>query len=252
MRATTRLLVLALTTFSQLAAQSPSFSAASITAGDPNVGVHGGCHGTDSTNGFTPGECYFTNGRLSHLIMFAWRLNNIRHLKYDQDWIGVGDFRYNLEARIDDPKQATEAQLLALMQALLVERFQMKYHRETIPTPGVALVVVGSGSKLKKSASADMAFAVEGGRPVPGQPGSLEARKVTMERLSQYLSIMTGGPVIDKTGLTEAYDFKWSWNDTASPTLSSALQEQLGLRLEPQEVPVSMFIVDSAQKPAVK
>ena len=60
----------------------------------------------------------------------------------------------------------------------------------------------------------------------------------------------THGTVLDKTGLTGSYDFELSWDEEAGPSLSTALREQLGLRLEPQkDVPGSFFIVDSAQKP---
>ena len=56
-------------------------------------------------------------------------------------------------------------------------------------------------------------------------------------------------PVIDKTGLTGEYDFTLSWDDMNGPALSTALQEQLGLRLQPQKVPVSLFVIDSAERP---
>ena len=51
------------------------------------------------------------------------------------------------------------------------------------------------------------------------------------------------------TGLRGAYDFKLSWDDTAGPSLVTALQNQLGLRMEPQKVEVSLFVVDSAELP---
>jgi uncharacterized protein (TIGR03435 family) len=71
-----------------------------------------------------------------------------------------------------------------------------------------------------------------------------------MEMLANLLSGRGGkGPVVDKTGLQGAYDFTLSWDENAGPDLATALQEQLGLRLESQKVPVSYFVIDSAQKP---
>jgi uncharacterized protein (TIGR03435 family) len=58
------------------------------------------------------------------------------------------------------------------------------------------------------------------------------------------------GPGADKTELAGEYDFTLSWNEQEGPDLSTALREQLGLRMEAQKVPVSVFVVDSAQKPS--
>ena len=57
------------------------------------------------------------------------------------------------------------------------------------------------------------------------------------------------GPGVDKTGLAGVYDFTLSWNEEDGPSLASALRDQLGLQLRPEKVPVSRFVLDSAQKP---
>ena len=57
--------------------------------------------------------------------------------------------------------------------------------------------------------------------------------------------------IVDRTGLTDVYDFTLSWNEKAGPALVTALPEQLGLRLDSQKVPVSLFIFDSASRPAI-
>jgi uncharacterized protein (TIGR03435 family) len=72
-----------------------------------------------------------------------------------------------------------------------------------------------------------------------------------MERLAAFLSSFGNhGPAIDKTGLTGVYDFTLEWDEDNGPTLAAALREQLGLRMEPQRVPVSYFVVDSAHRPS--
>jgi uncharacterized protein (TIGR03435 family) len=71
-----------------------------------------------------------------------------------------------------------------------------------------------------------------------------------MASLAGLLSGFGPGPVIDRTGLPDAYDFKLNWDDTSGPSIFTALIEQLGLRLESQKVPRSFFIFDSAQRPA--
>ena len=57
------------------------------------------------------------------------------------------------------------------------------------------------------------------------------------------------GPFADRTGLDGVYDFRLSWDEDGGPPLAAALQQQLGLRLERQKVPVSYLVIDSAKKP---
>src|SRR4030095_286754 len=86
-------------------------------------------------------------------------------------------------------------------------------------------------------------------KPNPAGPITFNARKFSMDKLANVLTQAGPGPVIDKTELSGAYDFKLSWDETAGPSLSTALQEQLGLRLESRKVPVSFFVFESAQRP---
>jgi uncharacterized protein (TIGR03435 family) len=88
-------------------------------------------------------------------------------------------------------------------------------------------------------------------KPTPGPPPSLKARRYSMVMLVNLLSgVAERGPGIDKTRLDGVYDFTLSWDEDAGPSLSTALREQLGLRMESEKVPVSLFVVDSAQPPA--
>jgi len=67
--------------------------------------------------------------------------------------------------------------------------------------------------------------------------------------ITDALSRFSPGPVVDETGLKGTYDFKLSWDEANGPSLFTAVQEQLGLRLNPRKVPVSFFIFESAQRP---
>jgi uncharacterized protein (TIGR03435 family) len=227
----------------------------------PN-GVRGGCHGVDSA--YTPqqraeapplGRCVVTDARLSHLIGLAYGVS-MQNLTTGPDWIQRGDLRFNVEAKADDPSKTTEQQLLTMLQNLLVERFQLKFHYKTSETPGFALMIGKNGPKLQVSQSEETRLTFTGPagdavlKPASGQPISLTARKVSIGSLLSLLSAVGGhGPGVDKTGLNGDYDFKLSWDEEAGPDLSTALREQLGLRMESEKVPVSTFIVDSAEKP---
>jgi len=244
----------------QTAARPPEFEVASVKLANVNSpnGVAGGCHGIDSTYG--PGQtappplgrCVITDARLSHMINIAWSLNSMQLIRTGPDWIARGEERYNVEAKAEDAKTATEQQLLKMLQSLLVDRFQLKFHNETVDVPGFSMGIAKNGPKLKAS-TADETRAVFGGeslKPVPGRPVALKARKYSMPMLANLLSqIGRHGPVIDNTGLTGFYDFTLSWDEDAGPELSTAVQEQLGLRFTSQKIPVTSFIVDSAQKP---
>ena len=74
------------------------------------------------------------------------------------------------------------------------------------------------------------------------------AHKFPMSALAPFLSTFGPGNVADQTGLPDFYNFKLTWNDTEGPSVFSAVQ-QLGLRLEPHKVPVSYFVIESAQRP---
>lgn len=182
----------------------------------------------------------------------AYDLGPNESIKGGPDWVMFGDARFNIEAKAEDPAKTTREQLLRMLQALLAERFQLKFHRETVDRPGFAMVVAKNGPKLNE-AKGDRAAAVFGGKaqvkPIPGQPISLTARKYSMTMLAGLLSRIGPGPVIDKTGLRGDYDFTLAWDESSGPSLSTALNEQLGLRFESQKVPVSLFVIESAQKP---
>ncbi len=245
-------------------AQSPAgaspfqFEVASVKLSKGLGGVEGGCHGINSTYsaGTTAppplGRCVITGARLGHLINIAFDLGSTALIKSGPDWIARGEDRYNIEAKADEPSKTTEEQLLKMLQNLLVDRFQLKFHRENVDMSGFALVVAKNGPKLHESKADDVRTSFgEGKKPTPGGPVSIKAQKYTMPMLANLLSQVGGhGPVADKTGLKGEYDLLLSWDDDAGPALPTALQEQLGLRFESQKVPVSYFVVDAAKKPS--
>lgn len=242
---------------SLLRAQAPvQFEVASVKVNKNGNGVRGGCRGIDSK--YTAGEvgtapplgrCVITAARLSHLIGIAWQLP-MDEINNAPDWVIRGFDRFDIQAEADDPTKTTEAQLRAMLQALLVDRFRLKFHPETVERSGFALVVGEKGARLSasKAQDADVSF---GGAPKPMSPSiTLSARRYTMARLAEMLSGMRQQPIVDKTGLSGVYDFTLHWDDDQGPTLATALREQLGLKLEPEKVPVELFVIDSAQKPS--
>lgn len=245
-------------------AQSPgggspvTFEVASIK---PSVngpgGVQGGCHGIDSV--YTPGQaasapplgrCVITDGRLSHMVGIAWDVT-MQMLKTGPDWIQRGDERFNLEAKAENPTKTTEKQLLQMLQALLIERFQMKFHLEPVMLSGFGLTVAKGGPKLKASTSQDPDESFGSGGKPGRNGGTLRFRRCSMGEFVRMLSAFGDrGPGVDRTGLNGVYDFTLTWDNEAGPSLDTALREQLGLRMDSEKVSTSYFVIDSAQRPS--
>jgi bla regulator protein blaR1 len=182
----------------------------------------------------------------------------------------------------DDPRKMTDEQRRTVgeqmrerLRALLAERFQLTLHRETKEQSVYALVVAKGGPKLQQS------DAKEGTGPkgmMRMGRGELSGQGVALQMLTQSLSNQLGRPVIDRTELKGNFDFKLQWTpdpgqsgggpfgpfggapppgadappppDPNGPSIFTALQEQLGLRLESQKGPVEILVIDKVEKPS--
>jgi uncharacterized protein (TIGR03435 family) len=155
-----------------------------------------------------------------------------------------------------DPVQM-RAQAQLMFQSLLAERFQLVVHRESKIVPGYALVAVKSGAKLEAREP--------GPGSTQGRDGSFAAKNVSMPRFADFLARFAGRPVEDKTAVTGVFNLKLEWTpddqsmpppeggerraeSRSGPSLFTALQEQLGLKLESQKVSVGIIVVDHAEK----
>lgn len=247
------LIAIALPIYAQVAPLA--FEVATVKPTAYDGGVDGGCHGTDShytseelATAPPLGRCVIRSGRLSHLVFTAYSLRSMQFFKSNPDWVAMGDERFDVEAKAEDPAHTTEAQLLEMLQNLLTDRFQMKFHRETKEVAGFALVVAKNGPKFRENT--DPAAETRESGTFKAQPASFKFQKYSMRGFAELLSRIGRGPVSDETGLKGAYDFKLTWDDANGPSLFTALSEQLGLKLESRKLPVSIFVVDSARRPA--
>jgi uncharacterized protein (TIGR03435 family) len=162
---------------------------------------------------------------------------------------------YDLSAKAEGEAPLTAAESRQMLQGLLAERFQLVVRRETREVPVYALVVAKGGSKMRET-SADE----EGDNFTRTNGGVMHmvATRGTMERLARQLSGTSGRPVVDRTGLKGYYAYKLEWTpanrpsepDAEVPSLFTAIQEQLGLRLENAKGPWEMLVIERAEKPA--
>jgi uncharacterized protein (TIGR03435 family) len=149
---------------------------------------------------------------------------------------------------------------VAMLQGLLVDRFKLRYQLVTRELPVYALVAAKGGVKLQtKEGSCVAAGTVEaqGQRP-PGvcgtyfwRGGQVDGFRITMSQLVVALDSQLDRPLIDKTGLSGAWDIHLAWNpdDDAGPSIYTALQEQLGLKLEAAKAPAQVLVIDHIERP---
>jgi uncharacterized protein (TIGR03435 family) len=203
------------------------------------------------------------NTNLSDLITFAYGLH-ARQIVGGPTWLETE--KYDIEAQPDQPGQPNDKQLKLMVKKLLTERFKLTFHNEKKELSVYALTVGKSGPKLTKSE----------GDP-NGLPGlffrGLGVLPATNATMGDFAGVMQTAvldrPVVDLTGLTGRFNFTLTWTPDESqfgglgikvppptekadapPGLFTAIQEQLGLKLEPTKAPVDVLVIDHVEKPS--
>jgi uncharacterized protein (TIGR03435 family) len=143
-----------------------------------------------------------------------------------------------------------------MLQSLLIDRFQLKVHHSTKELPVYALVVAKGGPKLKDAKPHALAVLYT------QTPGQLRCSGASMPAFAkELLELGLGRYVLDKTGLAGRYDFTLHWTpdadldgsaskDASGPSLFTAVQEQLGLKLESTRGPVPTLVIDHVERPS--
>ena len=175
---------------------------------------------------------------------------------------------FTIDARL--PVTATLPQLALMLRALLVDRFNLQVHVDSREEAAYALTLARPdgrlGSQLRAS-PVDCRARAEAGRrnePVAAIPdgskgctfkvgaGTLDVGGIPLSTLTAIVTGQMGRPVVDKTGLTGPLDAELHWSPDGGgdgPAFETALQEQLGLRLEPTKTTLDHLIIDSLERP---
>lgn len=228
--------------FATVFLQAASFEAATIKPAVPDAG---GSSGEDGRNGVL--RVY--NVTLKRSIRYAYAIAEDQ-IVGGPKWID--DVRYDIVAKSDHP--AGEPELLTMLQPLLADRFKLEFHHESRMIQGYALTVAKGGIKANVS-DPDRHSGGNGGR------GFIDTAASQISALTIRLSALLGRPVVDMTGDKRRFDFhlRWTPDDTRtgtdstasdSPSLFTALREQLGLKLESRRVLVDVLVVDHAEAPS--
>jgi uncharacterized protein (TIGR03435 family) len=189
---------------------------------------------------------------------------------------------YDIEAKMDQsvadalsklPPAQLELARQQMLQSLLAERFNLKIHRESKEGPVYFLTIGKNGPKLQEAKTGNALAVNADGTPARyriqiGPESKTYAWSTSMKSLADFLARQVSRPVVDETGLTGIYDFTLDWVPEAPPTSSpdaangvtlpgvpgaslfSALQQQLGLKLEPGKSPIEIIVIDHVERPS--
>ncbi len=225
--------------------QQPEFEAISIhmveahTSTDLQRGI-----GLFSMSSFPTNLFTIKNAPLAFVIQFAYNVESQDYISAMPGWMESQE--YDISAKVEGAQQLTLEQMRPLLRDLLEKRFHFAAHHEMKVTSGFALLIAKGGPKLQPS-KAD-------GKP-SGQmlPNRMDIRHMDTAHMAGVFAHRVGQPVVDKIGLTGTYDFTLSYApantaDSNLPDFFTALQEQLGLKLQSEKVPVDFLVVDHADR----
>lgn len=223
----------------------PSFAVATIKPHDPD----------SRHQGFNAVGDRFTilNQGVIGIMMFAYSID--RHqIAGLPEWAGTAHF--DIEGTVDTPGEPSLRQQQEMLQKILAERFQLKFHQEKRELSAYALAIAKGGPKLTATANPDAQ---------PDQEGEGHGTEMTQVYTSAAMADFAMGmqffldrPIVNQTGLTGRYDFKLRYtydvanttDPNAPPGLFTAVQEQLGLKFEPVKAPVDVYVIDQVAKPS--
>jgi bla regulator protein blaR1 len=218
----------------------PSFEVASIRPGDPRQGITLNAVGGTFTCGNYP---------LRDAILLAYHLPNWELSGVPGD---LGNERFNIVARLPEgfaargnPRQ--DKPLMMMLQALLEDRFKLKLRTETKQGSVYVLAAAKRGSKLSVAAPEDPKE-----HRIAFRRGQIVGEIATMDDLAYALSDTLELPVVNETAISGLYNFTVEYSrrdDDGLPSLFTAIEQQIGLKLESRKGPIKMYIVDHLEKP---
>lgn len=227
------------------------FEVASIKPSDPAARI--------GAITFPPGRFSVDNVPLRTVLLRIYGLNDYQLLG-GPDWLKD---RYNMQAKASEG-ESTESQIRAMAQRLIEQRFHLKFHHESKQLPVYVLTLGKNAAKLSASTEASGASTIGVGK------GKITGRRAKLSTLSIALTRLLGRPVFDETGLSGDFDFVLHFDpnsvvglpfkegsssdsaaaaDSGEPSIFTAVQEQLGLKLEGQKRAIDTVVIDSLQRP---
>jgi uncharacterized protein (TIGR03435 family) len=178
-------------------------------------------------------------------LKYAFRLKDYQ-VAGAPDWLNAFDSAYDIEAKPAVSVDNTQCRLM--LQSLFNDRFRLAQHRETRDSSVYLLTIGRNGVKMHEGGQVLLNKSIQIG--ASGKPDWPDGW--TTSFLASYLSNFTGRPVVDETGLTAKYgvELEFSRRDGDDhPDIFTAVQDQLGLKLQPGKAPIEMLVIDHIEKP---
>jgi uncharacterized protein (TIGR03435 family) len=187
---------------------------------------------------------------IENVISYAYELKSYQ-ITGTPSWAKTD--RWDITAKAEGDGVLGKDQAKQMTQTLLAERCGLKVHREQRELSVYVLVPAKSGPKLKESPpEARDALRMSGNQTL-----RITTTKGSMKRLADQLSVKLDRPVVDETGLAGNYDYTLEWKpdgavaeDSSAPSIFAAVEEQLGLKLEPKKASVETMVIDHVTKPS--
>jgi uncharacterized protein (TIGR03435 family) len=201
------------------------------------------------------GHLTIKNHTLNTMLLFAYGI----HPKQIVDapaWFATD--RYDVDGVLDTEGEPNLKQMQRIVQKMLAERFELKLDEETRELLVYALMVAKEGPKLTKSKGDPNVLGDENDNMHSGQI-TQTISNMSMTDFTLIMQFFTDRPVVDQTGLAGKWDFKWTWTQdesrvsldaNAPPGMFTAIQEQLGLKLEAKKAPADVFVIDHIERPS--
>lgn len=270
MRAVTTSLVIIVITATMLPAQSPPRPATSevfdVVSVKPNRAQ------VDPYGGFVPNGFEAVAATAQQLISLAYGVS-VTQILDAPSWIRTD--AYDVTARTGRSTPASPASMTGMLQRLLADRFRLVVHREQREAPVYALLIARSDGRLGSRLNvAPLDCDSRAAKAPPGTrglsicgidrgPGMSAGRTMTIAQLSSVLGSIVGRQVVDRTGLEGNYDWDLSWTPTSGEpgprsepaaagdgvSVFTAIQEQLGLKLESDRGVIDALVIDRIERP---
>jgi uncharacterized protein (TIGR03435 family) len=205
--------------------------------------------------GIGPGGSFEASGvNLMSLIVQAYDVRGFQ-IVGGTGW--MNDDKYTIitkDRTAIQPGPEAQDQLRAKVRAMLADRFQLRIHREMREMPVYALTIAKGGVKMRAAPADEKNDVGLNASRTDEAKSAVEGKKLPVDVLTRFLSNQVGRTVVDRTGLTGQYNFRLVYSpdlgDTTGPSIFTAVQEQLGLKLESGKGPVEVVVIDQAEKPS--
>lgn len=225
----------------------PDWEVVTVRPTDPNV--------TNASIQMKGREFVLENRTVETLLLVGYGVHK-KQIVNAPDWIRTA--RWDVRGVPDVPGQPSLQQMQTLARKVLAERFGLVTHTEKREMEVYAVTVAKGGEKMTPSAGDPNGLPDENDRE-NGGVRTMQAANISMPDFALMMKFFLDRPVADQTGLTGRYDFRFQWtfdesrvaaDGSAPPGMFTAIQEQLGLKLEPVKAQTDVLVVDKVERPS--